>query len=394
MGGFPRINWPKIPPPKPIHIPAIHIPAPPKPKPVAIHLPAFKPINIPKPRPIHLPPPIDIPKPKIDMRALQQAVGIIGGAVSATPVGKLLMMGVTGISDAAAGGKATNYLNDGRSVNSTLSMLPGGALAQRVANLASDGKSGAALAKTVPDPVHLAIHDIKVIAETVATNPGNTLSATKALAADNRAALVTVFANDARAVAPSIAAPTVLSRALVEPGKVSLFTVVAAVVAPASALAAAPLNTLSFVAPEPLKASLIPVVALAASAPALAFSTLSPVLSPMQAAITPVVEKVSTLAYDPLATVVKPLVGSTLPTVPPAPSSLLPSTVAVVALDTAPRNTLSAATKTTTAIVSAPVLAPGASTLSRGIAHSEPSIDFGSYLPAAGVLGVLAVMLL
>lgn len=365
MGGFPRINWPKVPPPKPIRV------AP------------LPPVRIPPPPPINIPP----PKP-VDMRALQQAVGIIGGAVSATPVGKLVMMGITGIADASTGGKASNYLNDGRSVNSTLSMLPGGVLAQRVANLATDGKSGAAISKTVVDPMHLAIHDIKVIAATVATNPGNTLTATKALAADNRAALVTVLNNDARLLAPSIAKNNVLSRTIAEPAKPSLFAVAAG-----AGGATAALNTLSSVAPPPYKAPLIAGMTLTTSRAATTFSTLSAVPSPMQADLSPVVAKVSTLAFDPAATVAKLAGGSTLPSVPPPPSSLLTPTVAIVVPDNAPRNTLSAASKIVTARISEPVFAPGASTLSRPPA-ATPSVDFGSYLPAAGVLGVLAMLLL
>ena len=323
------------------------------------------------------------------MRALQQAVGIIGGAVSAHPIGKLVMMGITGIADASTGGKASNYLNDGRSVNSTLSMLPGGVLAQRVANLATDGKSGAAISKTVVDPMHLAIHDIKVIAATVATNPGNTLTATKALAADNRAALVTVLNNDARLFAPSIAKNNVLSRTIAEPAKPSLFAVAAG-----AGGATAALNTLSSVAPPPYKAPLIAGMTLTTSrAGRNPLSTLSAVPSPMQADLSPVVAKVSTLAFDPAATVAGLAGGSTLPSVPPPPSSLLTPTVAIVVPDNAPRNTLSAASKIVTARISEPVFAPGASTLSRPPA-ATPSVDFGSYLPAAGVLGVLAMLLL
>ena len=362
MGGFPRINWPKVPPPKPIRI------AP------------LPPVRIPPPPPINIPP----PKP-VDMRALQQAVGIIGGAVSATPVGKLVMMGITGVADASTGGKASNYLNDGRSVNSTLSMLPGGVLAQRVANLATDGKSGATISKTVVDPMHLAIHDIKVIAATVATNPGNTLTATKALAADNRAALATVLNNDARLFAPSIAKNNVLSRTIAEPARPSLFAVAAG-----AGGATAALNTLSSVAPPPYKAPLIAGMALTRRNP---LSTLSAVPSPMQADLSPVVATVSTLAFDPAATVAGLAGGSTLPSVPPPPSSLLTPTVALVVPDNAPRNTLSAASKIVTARISEPVFAPGASTLSRPPA-ATPSVDFGSYLPAAGVLGVLAMLLL
>jgi hypothetical protein len=105
----------------------------------------------------------NIPKPKIDMKALQTATGLIAGVASLTPQGKALLMVSTTIADKATGGKATAYLNNGHSTNGTLSMLPGGFLAQQVLNDASGGKSGNALAKYVPDPKKMVIHEVSTL---------------------------------------------------------------------------------------------------------------------------------------------------------------------------------------------------------------------------------------
>jgi len=105
----------------------------------------------------------NIPKPKIDMKALQTATGIIAGVVALTPVGKALLMVSTTIADKATHGKATAYLNNGHATNGTLSMLPGGFLAQTIANDASGGKSGDALAKYVPDPKKMVIHEASTL---------------------------------------------------------------------------------------------------------------------------------------------------------------------------------------------------------------------------------------
>jgi hypothetical protein len=105
----------------------------------------------------------NIPKPKIDMKALQTAVGIFAGVVALSPQGKAFLMVSTTIADKATGGKATAYLNNGHATNGTLSMLPGGFLAQQVLNDASGGKSGNALAKYVPDPKKMVIHEVSTL---------------------------------------------------------------------------------------------------------------------------------------------------------------------------------------------------------------------------------------
>ena len=109
------------------------------------------------------------------MPALRIATGIILGVVNLTPMGRLLSTGVMGVADAASHGKASEFANNGHQVNGTLSMLPGGMLAQQVANDASNGKSGDTLSKYVPDPKKMVIHDVVKIGETVVTHPKSTL---------------------------------------------------------------------------------------------------------------------------------------------------------------------------------------------------------------------------
>ena len=92
------------------------------------------------------------------MKALKESLGIIAGVISVNPVGKLVVMGVMGIADASTGGKASDFINDGHKMNTTLSLLPAGMLMQQIANDASDGKSGDALTKYIPDPKKMIIH--------------------------------------------------------------------------------------------------------------------------------------------------------------------------------------------------------------------------------------------
>lgn len=69
-------------------------------------------------------------------------MGYIHDIVPIIPPLKLLTIGITGIADLSANGKATKYLDDGKNYNHTLDFLPGGSLMQRVANDSSDGRSG------------------------------------------------------------------------------------------------------------------------------------------------------------------------------------------------------------------------------------------------------------
>ena len=244
------------------NFPSLRLPAPPKINIPKIHIPAPKPIHIPPPPPIHIPkiviPPVNIPKPKIDMKALQMATGIIGGVVSAIPMGKYVMMGITAAADAGTKGAASSYLNSGHATNSTLSMIPGAILAQRIANDATGGKSGAALNKYVPDPVHLAIADAKAVATAIATKPSTTLSVFKDALRSNVEQTKAPILNIAAATRPIIAPVSTLSARAspvitqIAATKPSLITMVAAIKLPPAASAIA-----SRVLPAPVVAHTI-----------------------------------------------------------------------------------------------------------------------------------------
>jgi hypothetical protein len=108
----------------------------------------IEPVHI---KPIH----INIPKPKIDFEALRKTTSIIVGVISIMPLGGKTLKSVIGIADGADHGKASQYLNDGYKTNGTLDMVPGGMLAQSIANFATHGKSGDELNRYVPDPKNL-----------------------------------------------------------------------------------------------------------------------------------------------------------------------------------------------------------------------------------------------
>ena len=152
---------------RPIHLPSIHLPQ--------IHLPS-----------IHLPPPPPPPpKPRIDMDALQKAVGIIGGVIALSPIGKLVDTGIMTVADIASNGKASEFVNNGHEVNRTMNLLPGGMLAQQLLNDATGGKSGSTLDKFVPDPMKMAIHDVVKIGETIVLHPSQTLQVGEDLGKSN-----------------------------------------------------------------------------------------------------------------------------------------------------------------------------------------------------------------
>ena len=152
---------------RPIHLPSFHLPP--------IHLPL-----------IHLPPPLPPPpKPRIDMDALQKAVGIIGGVIALSPIGKLVETGIMTVADIASNGKASQFVNNGHEVNKSLNLLPGGMLAQQLLNDATGGKSGSTLDKFVPDPMKMVIHDTVKIGETIVLHPSQTLQVGKDLGNSN-----------------------------------------------------------------------------------------------------------------------------------------------------------------------------------------------------------------
>ena len=315
------------------------------------------------------------------MAGLQKFTGALAGAVAVTPMGKLAMMGITGIADASTHGAASNYLNSGMQVNSTLSMLPGGVLAQRLANDASNGKSGDALAKFVPDPVHLVIYDAKTVATALVSNPASTLSAIKAVSQDNRASLLTVGSNYSTLVAPitTLSAPSALSRDVSAASRPSLLSLVA------------PVSTLTPAVSTIVKPALFSIATVASAVPTVVSTTLSPALSPLAAALAPVAAVVSTLSLDVNAAVVKPAPEVTLSVAPIAASTLAPPVAPLAAAtDATPLSTLTRSAPATAASVAA---APLATTLSGAVVQSAPGLDLG-YLPAVGIAGVLAMMLL
>ena len=136
---------------------------------------------------INLPPPLPpLPKPQINIDALQKATGIIAGLVALSPIGRLAELGVFTIADAASHGKASEFVNNGHNVNSTLSYLvPGGMLAQQVANDSTNGLVGSTLQKFVPDPKKMVIHDVVKIGETIVLHPSQTLNVGKDLGNSN-----------------------------------------------------------------------------------------------------------------------------------------------------------------------------------------------------------------
>ena len=102
---------------------------------IKINLPNLKKLSFDIPK-------INIPKPKIDMKILRTSVGYIHDVIGLVPPLKYAVLGVTLAADLGTNGKATEYLNDNRKSNSTLSLFPGMSLTQKIANDLSDGKSG------------------------------------------------------------------------------------------------------------------------------------------------------------------------------------------------------------------------------------------------------------
>ena len=139
------------------------------------------------------------PKPKVDMAALQKATQIIVGIAELTPIGRELAKAAILIADKTDHGTASAYLGMGNT-NSTFDMVPGGFLAQTIANDATNGKSGQALTTLVPDPKKMAMEDLKTVAKAAVTNPKSTLFVAKEVGKQNIAALKS--APVTRAVAP------------------------------------------------------------------------------------------------------------------------------------------------------------------------------------------------
>jgi len=115
---------------------------------------------------------------------IQDAVKILAGVVALTPIGKGLLIATTKIADAATHSNAADQYLGLDKDNSTLSMLPGGLLAQQVLQVA-DPSLANKINSTIPDPKKMAINDAKTLAMTAATNPSQLKTVAKQVAYDN-----------------------------------------------------------------------------------------------------------------------------------------------------------------------------------------------------------------
>lgn len=80
-----------------------------------------------------------------DAPLFRTSISTINSTLNVYPPFKLLSGATIAIADASTGGKASQYLADGRPVNSTLSLVPGGELAQLISNRSTHNQSGKTL---------------------------------------------------------------------------------------------------------------------------------------------------------------------------------------------------------------------------------------------------------
>ena len=145
----PKINLPPI--HTDVHIPKINVPP--------IHVPQ---INIPKvnlPQ-IRVPSLKPLPKPHIDMPALQKSIGYIADIISVVPVVRPITTGVKIGLNLATHGESSKYLNDNQKTNKSWDMAPGGSLFQRILNDGTNGRSGTWISNPTIDPVKYATEKI------------------------------------------------------------------------------------------------------------------------------------------------------------------------------------------------------------------------------------------
>ena len=128
---LPRIKLPKISVPKPSILPKLNIP--------------------------HMKP---IPKPQVDMKALQKSVGYITDAISIVPFMRPVVMGSKLGLNQVTKGESSKYLKDDQKSNSSWNMAPGGALLQRSLNDITKGKSGDWITKNTIDINKIALQKI------------------------------------------------------------------------------------------------------------------------------------------------------------------------------------------------------------------------------------------
>lgn len=273
---------------------------------------AFK--NIPKP-----------PPPKIDMAALQKATQIIAGVVALTPIGRGLLTAATQIADKADHGAASSYLGLDNT-NSTLSMVPGGLLAQQAANVATNGQAGHQLNQYVPDPKRLAMNDAKTIGTSAVHNPKSTLSTTKQVLNGN---VHSVAGNAHNVIHATPVKPNLFEKA----GQKSTIS---------HAIQAPPKPSLAHFAPPHMQVPPKPVISLPHSTlhipqPSIPHHSI-PV--PHSIPVTSVPQNKTTLALppvlDPLHAHEVPVVQSTMPVIAPAPVAVTVQNSGVTPTSTLP----------------------------------------------------------
>ena len=103
-----------------------------------LNLPKIKKINLPI---INIPKTKPLPKPKVDMKALQKSVGYITDIISIVPFVRPVITGVKVGLNVAIKGESSKYLKDDQKSNSGWNMAPGGSLLQRSLNDITEGKS-------------------------------------------------------------------------------------------------------------------------------------------------------------------------------------------------------------------------------------------------------------
>lgn len=113
-----------------------------------LNLPKMKKINLPR---ITIPKLQPLPKPKVDMKALQKSVGYITDTISVIPFVRPVITGVKVGFNIATKGESGKYLKDNYKSNSGWDMAPGGALTQRFLNDSTKGKSGNWIQKNTID---------------------------------------------------------------------------------------------------------------------------------------------------------------------------------------------------------------------------------------------------
>ena len=148
-----------------------------------LNLPRIKKINLPR---INIPKPQPLPKPKVDMKALQKSVGYITDIISVVPFIRPIITGAKVGINIATKGESGKYLKDDQKSNSSWNMAPGGSLLQRSLNDITKGKSGGWIQKNTIDLNKIGMEQInrlppkynptKIIPDLIQDKNKNTLS--------------------------------------------------------------------------------------------------------------------------------------------------------------------------------------------------------------------------